>query len=107
MATVKELLAVNLKFYRALLGLSPQRVAELAGLSPAYIKDIEKAKKFPKAAVLERLSAILNRKPCELLYEGDEWENRDSIDNLAGLYFELKEKINDTLEETVRRCLGL
>jgi transcriptional regulator with XRE-family HTH domain len=107
MANVKELLATNLIFSRVRLDLSQKQVAQLSGLSLACIKQLEAAKKFPKAEVLERLSEVLDRKPCQFFYEGDEWEDHDSIDNLAGLYIILTEKINDLLKKTVYRYLDM
>jgi transcriptional regulator with XRE-family HTH domain len=106
MATVKELLATNLKFGRVRLGFSRERVAELSGLPAALIKNLEEGKAFVSAEEFERLSEALGRKPHEMLYEGDEWESRDSFTGLADLHIELKEKINDLLDQTIHRRLG-
>jgi transcriptional regulator with XRE-family HTH domain len=107
MANIKERIAANLIFSRIRLGFSQKRLAQLSGLSLACIRQLESGKKFPKAEAFERLSEALGCKPCEFLYEGDEWENHDSMDNLAGLHIILTEKINDLLRQTVRRCLGI
>jgi hypothetical protein len=40
-----------------------------------------------------------------LFYEDEEWEVHDKYDRLASLYHELKEKMNDLLEETIRKYL--
>jgi transcriptional regulator with XRE-family HTH domain len=106
MAKVKELLATNLKFGRVRLGFSRERMAELSGLSPAHIKDLEEGKSYVSAEEFERLSEALGRKPYEMLYEGDEWESRDSLTGLADLHIELKEKINDLLDRTIHNRLG-
>jgi transcriptional regulator with XRE-family HTH domain len=106
-ANLIELLAKNLIFSRVRLGFSQEQVARLSGLSLSCIKQLEAGKKFPKAEVLERLSEVLDRKPCEFLYEGDEWEDHDSMDNIAELHIILTEKINDLLEQTIRRRLGV
>ena len=107
MAKVKELLAANLKFGRIRLGLSLKRVAEISGLAPEHIKKLEEGAAFVSAEEFERLSETLGRKPYEMLYEGDEWESRDTVTGLADLHIELKERINSLLEETIRRRLGL
>jgi transcriptional regulator with XRE-family HTH domain len=106
MIKVKELLAVNLKFGRVRLGFSQQRLAELSGIPPVRIRKLEEGKTFVSAEEFERLSEALGRKPCELLYEGDEWESHDSILGLADLHIELKEKINDLLDHTIHKRLG-
>ena len=100
-------MATNISLHRARRGFSKERLAELSGLTTAYIKALENGKRFPSLEKIQSLSRALECKPCELLYEGDEWEQRDSIHNLAGLHIELKEKINDMLKETIRKRLGL
>ena len=107
MAKVKQLLATNLAFHRARRSLSRERLAELSGLSTRYIKALEDGKKFPPSEKFHSLADALSCMPCELLYEGDEWESRDTVDNLAGLHIELQEKIGDLLESVIRRRLGL
>ncbi|MDR1624998.1 MAG: helix-turn-helix transcriptional regulator [Spirochaetia bacterium] len=107
MANLKEYIATNLTFSRVRLGFSQKQLAQLSGLPLSCIQQLEAGKKFPKAEVFERLSEALGRKPCEFLYEGDEWENRDHMDNLAGLHIILTEKINDLLKKTIRRRLGI
>ncbi|MCL1818064.1 MAG: helix-turn-helix transcriptional regulator [Spirochaetaceae bacterium] len=107
MANVKQILAANILLHRVRRNLSRERLAELSGLSAASIKAIENGKRFPSSEKFQSLADALECKPCELLYEGDEWESRDTIDNLAGLNIELREKINDLLEEVFRRRLGL
>ena len=107
MAKVKELFAVNLKFGRVRLGYSRERVAEDSGLSAVRIKSLEEGRSFVTADEFERLSAALGRKPCEMLYEGDEWESADNMTGLAELYIELKDKINELLVKTINRRLGL
>ena len=107
MATVKKLLAVNLALYRARRSLSREGLAELSGLSSAYIKALEEGRRFPPAEKFQGLSKALACMPCELLYEGDEWESRDKGDNFAGLHIELREKIDALLQGVIHRRLGL
>ncbi|MDR1179198.1 MAG: helix-turn-helix transcriptional regulator [Spirochaetales bacterium] len=107
MANVKEYLAANLISSRTRLGFSQKQLSRLSGLSLACIKQLEAGEKFPNAKVFERLSEALGCKPYEFLFEGDEQENYDSMDNLAYLHIILTEKINDLLEQTVRRRLEL
>ena len=107
MARVKEILADNLALRRACRGFSRKRLAELSGLSAVYIKALEEGKKFPSSEKFRGLCNALGCKPFELLYEGDEWESNNKIDNLAGLHIKLQEKIDCLLEDVVRRRLGL
>jgi transcriptional regulator with XRE-family HTH domain len=105
MARLQELLAMNIKLARARMGFSQMRLAELCDLSTSFIGEIELGKKFPSAKNLERLSESLGLKPYQLFYEDEDWEVHDKYDRLASLYHELKEKMNDLLEETVRKYL--
>ena len=66
MATVKEILAQNLKKHRKRLGITQPELAERAGLSTNYLGMIEVARNFPTADVLERLAAALGIKSNEL-----------------------------------------
>ena len=71
MATVKEILAQNLKKHRKRLGITQPELAERASLSTNYLGMIEVGRNFPTADVLERLAAALGIKPNELFSVAD------------------------------------
>ena len=71
MATVKEILAQNLKKHRKRLGITQPELAERAGLSTHYLGMIEVGRNFPTADVLERLAAALGIKSNELFSVSD------------------------------------
>ncbi|GHV72710.1 hypothetical protein AGMMS49940_00120 [Spirochaetia bacterium] len=66
MTDIKKLLAANIKAYRAELGLTQSKLAEKADTATQYIAMIEGCKKFPSAAMLERIATALERDPPEL-----------------------------------------
>jgi transcriptional regulator with XRE-family HTH domain len=66
MTDIRKLLAANIKAYRAELGLTQSRLAEKAGTATHYIAMIEGCKKFPSAAMLERIATALGRDSPEL-----------------------------------------
>jgi transcriptional regulator with XRE-family HTH domain len=70
-ATVKEILAQNLKKHRKRLGITQPELAESAGLSTNYLGMIEVARNFPTADVLERLAAALGIQSNELFSVSD------------------------------------
>jgi transcriptional regulator with XRE-family HTH domain len=70
-ATVKEILAQNLKKHRKRLGITQPELAESAGLSTNYLGMIEVARNFPTADVLERLATALGIKSNELFSVSD------------------------------------
>jgi len=60
MASIREILANNIKKYRRRLGFSQDKLAESAGISSQYLATIETCRKFPTPEVLERLAASLS-----------------------------------------------
>jgi transcriptional regulator with XRE-family HTH domain len=66
MTSLKQLLASNIRIYRAKLGLSQSKLADRVDTATNYIAMIEGAKKFPSAEMLERIAAALERDAPEL-----------------------------------------
>jgi transcriptional regulator with XRE-family HTH domain len=102
---MQQILSMNLKLARTRLGFSQMRLAEQCGISTSFMGEIELAKKFPSPKTLEKLCEVLGMRPYQLFYEDEEWEIHDKYDNIASLHHELKEKLNDLLEETIRKYL--
>jgi transcriptional regulator with XRE-family HTH domain len=59
MAYLRTLLAMNMKAYRSLRGLSQSKLAEKVDTAPNYIAMIESGRKFPSDKMLERIAAAL------------------------------------------------
>jgi transcriptional regulator with XRE-family HTH domain len=55
-----------MKAYRAEMGLSQLKLANMADTAPNYIAMIEAEKRFPTDTMLERIAAALHREPFEL-----------------------------------------
>ena len=68
MTNIRELLASNLKSYRAARGWSQAKLAEKAGISTQYIGMIETKIKFPSSDMLQKLATALKIDPAELFY---------------------------------------
>jgi transcriptional regulator with XRE-family HTH domain len=66
MTDIRKLLASNMKTYRKLQGISQAKLAETINTATNYIAMIEVGKKFPSAAMLERIAAALNVDTPEL-----------------------------------------
>jgi transcriptional regulator with XRE-family HTH domain len=60
MASIREILANNLKEFRRINGFSQDKLAELADISSQYLATVETCRKFPTPEVLERLAAALD-----------------------------------------------
>ena len=69
MTNIRELLASNLKIYRAARGWSQAKLAEKTGTSTQYIGMIETKIKFPSSETLHKLAKALGIDPAELFYK--------------------------------------
>ncbi len=67
--SVNDSMAANLKRYREMQKLTQEQLAELAGCSKNHLSALERGKKFPGAALIEKFSRILNVKPYQLLLD--------------------------------------
>jgi transcriptional regulator with XRE-family HTH domain len=59
MENIRDVLAKNLKEKRRICGLTQEKLAEKAGISPHYLAMVEVSRKFPTPEMLERLAAAL------------------------------------------------
>jgi len=69
MTNIRELLASNLKAFRAARGWSQAKLAEKTGTSTQYIGMIETKIKFPSSDMLQKLALALAIDPAELFYK--------------------------------------
>jgi transcriptional regulator with XRE-family HTH domain len=60
MENIRDVLAKNLKEKRRTCGLTQEKLAEKAGISPHYLAMVEVSRKFPTPEMLERLAAALD-----------------------------------------------
>jgi transcriptional regulator with XRE-family HTH domain len=103
MATVKEILAKNLKKNRRRLGITQPELAERAGLSTHYLGMIEIARNFPTADMLERLAAALGIKSYELFSVSDFPEM--AMEQLQQAILDILDKRLDNLDQTIENAL--
>lgn len=64
--SLEDLLIYNIKYYRYYNNLSQEDLAELSGLSPRYLCDVERGLHCPKINKLERIAKALNIEPYKL-----------------------------------------
>ena len=68
MTNIRELLASNLKAFRAARGWSQAKLAEKAGISTQHLGMIETQAKYPSPAMIHKLAMALSIDPAELFY---------------------------------------
>jgi len=66
MTNLRQVLAVNMKKRRHILGLTQSKLAEKANAAPTYIAMIEIEKKFPSVEMMERIAKALEIDTTEL-----------------------------------------
>jgi transcriptional regulator with XRE-family HTH domain len=70
--SIREILAANLKENRRKLGLTQEKLAEMANVSIHYISMIETCNKYPKPEMLERIAENLGIEPYKLFIIEDD-----------------------------------
>ena len=56
----KQILSMNLKYYRKMLGLSQEKFAEVLGSNLVYLNQIENCRRKPTIDMLDKISNNLN-----------------------------------------------
>lgn len=72
----RELLANNIIFFRHLKNWSQETLAEKMGSSPAYISQLENAKRNVTSDFFDKIAETLNVEPYELLIKRDNINNK-------------------------------
>ena len=65
--TSREILAINLKYYRYQRKMSQEKFAELLGSTLPYINQLENERRKPTLELLDKYSAILGVTSAELI----------------------------------------
>jgi len=87
MTELRKIIGANMKAYRAELGYSQAKLAELINTAANYIAQVENGKRFPTDKMLEKIACALQKKGHELFlvanYEKKEekdWKTQILID---------------------------
>jgi len=62
-----QVFGTNVRGRRQARGLSQEALADLVGLAPTYVGQIERGRRNPTLAVVERFAAALEIEPLDLL----------------------------------------
>ena len=66
MTDIKKLLGANIRHYRASLGISQEKLAEMAGMAANYLGLLENGRKFPSSEMIERIALALGKDSADL-----------------------------------------
>ena len=99
MTKIQELLRTNMQEARNLLGFSQLGLANEINVSPSYIGEIEKGKKFPSAKMLQKIADALKLKPYQLFLDKEDIDKFNREDLIRKMYTHVKDKIDTDLEK--------
>jgi len=103
---IQTLLGNNIRDVRNRYGYSQQKLSEMCEVSTNYIGEIEIARKFPSAKVLQRIADALALKPYQLFFSHEEWRDFDKYNELVKLLYELKTTVDKDIEGIIKRHLS-
>jgi transcriptional regulator with XRE-family HTH domain len=99
MASIREVLAANLKEYRRRNGFSQDKLAEMADISSQYLATVETCRKFPTPEVLDRLAAALGIE-THLLFKVSATP-AEALERLRqSVVNDIKQVVRETIKET-------
>ena len=96
MAELRKILGENMKAYRAELGYSQAKLAELVDTATNYINQIETGKRFPTDTMLEKIALALKRRAFEL-FSVDNYEKKIENDWQILLLTDLEQFIHSRI----------
>jgi transcriptional regulator with XRE-family HTH domain len=95
---LRKVLSSNIKKYRALLGISQEKLAEAAGLSSQTINDIEGCRKWVSDKTIVKIARVLQVEAYQLLFPNGEAEKIYPARIPADVLDELLEMVKNDIE---------
>ena len=102
-SALRELLSTNIKIKRETLGISQEKLAELADVSIQTVKGIEGRRTWVSDAMLEKLAQALGVSAFQLLVPADEAALRDESALISVLLRNLQQNIQDDINARFSR----
>jgi transcriptional regulator with XRE-family HTH domain len=100
MASIREILATNLKEFRRINGFSQDKLAELAEISSQYLATVETCRKFPTPEVLERLAIALDIE-TQLLFKVSTTPEETLEKLRQSVVADIKQVVREAIKETL------
>jgi transcriptional regulator with XRE-family HTH domain len=98
MASIREILAQNIKKYRQKLGITQAELAELANISPNFMGMIEQKRKFTAPEVLDRIATALKIETSELFID-----KLTTPEEMERVYQKTWKNIDQTIRESMEK----
>ena len=100
-ASIREILAINIKEFRRKNGFSQEKLAEIAGISTPFIAMIEVSRKFPTPDILDKIAEALNIRTWQLFAVPP-----DPEENMERLHISIVKDINNIVSTAVKSALA-
>ena len=94
---VQDILGANIRRIRQQLGLTQAALAERAGISPGYICDIERSRRWPSSDNIARLANVLKVDPYQLLLPNQDSPYFDRHRTLTAFRRQLEEVFEESI----------
>ena len=96
---LRKIMSANIKHYRAKMGLTQEKLAEIIGVSDQTINDIEGCRTWVSDKTIVKLARALKIEAYQLLFPQTEAEKLYPIKVPANILQDLKDIIKDDLEK--------
>lgn len=107
MTRLRQVLASNIKKYRALRGFSQMKLAEKVDTATNYIALIETGKKFPSDRILEKIAYALNIETIDLFSTHVDVDILLQVGLIEEIYNDILSEITTLLQERVKKHKNL
>jgi transcriptional regulator with XRE-family HTH domain len=98
---LRAILGANIKRYRSIKGLSQAKLAEMLDISPNFISDLERGKRWLSSDTLVNLATVLDVETHKLL-KSDHAPPEDATSEFIQDY---TDKVSSSVTEAVNRSL--
>jgi len=98
-AKLRKALALNIKHYRAKLGFSQEKLAEITGVSDQTINDIEGCRVWVSSKTIVKIAYALQIEVYQLLFPKNETEKLFPVKVPEDILFDLKNTIIEDIDK--------
>jgi transcriptional regulator with XRE-family HTH domain len=98
-AKLRKIMSANIKYYRAKMGFTQEKLAEIMGVSDQTINDIEGCRTWVSDKTIVKLALALKIEAYQLLFPQTEAEKLYPIKIPANILQDLKDIIKEDLEK--------
>jgi len=96
---IRKIIAINIKRIRKEMNLTQAKLAERTGISPGYMCDIERARRWPSASKLTKIAEVLKMKPFQLLLPSEDSPYFDHHKTLTTFSRQVREAFDKNISE--------